>query len=64
MKKLGASHHSLLPIIKTADVPVLASRLHGLRIAMVRGTNSWTLHGSKTNYFEKNYRILRAAFRG
>lgn len=38
--------------------------LHGLRVALVTGTNSWDLHGSLTYYFDGNQRVERIAFRG
>lgn len=38
--------------------------LHGLRTAMVTGTNSWDLHGSQTYYFDTNHRLQRITFRG
>ena len=38
--------------------------LHGLRTAMVTGTNSWDLHGSQTYYFDANHRLQRITFRG
>ena len=38
--------------------------LHGLRIALVTGTNSWDLHGSLTYYFDAQQRLQRITFRG
>jgi hypothetical protein len=38
--------------------------LHGLRTALVTGTNSWDLNGSLTYFFDQNHRIQRIAFRG
>ena len=38
--------------------------LHGLRVALVTGTNSWDLHGSLTYYFDQRQRVQRIAFRG
>ncbi len=38
--------------------------LHGLRVAVVTGTNSWDLHGSLTYYFDANQRAQRITFRG
>ncbi len=38
--------------------------LHGLRIALVTGTNSWDLHGSLTYYFDAEQRLQRITFRG
>ena len=38
--------------------------LHGLRTALVTGTNSWDLNGSLTYYFDQNHRTQRIAFRG
>lgn len=38
--------------------------LHGLRVAVVTGTNSWDLHGSLTYYFDANHRVQRITFRG
>ena len=38
--------------------------LHGLRIALVTGTNSWDLHGSLTYYFDAKQRLQRITFRG
>ena len=38
--------------------------LHGLRVALVTGTNSWDLHGSLTYYFDQNHRPQRITFRG
>ena len=38
--------------------------LHGLRVAVVTGTNSWDLHGSLTYYFGSNQRLQRITFRG
>ena len=38
--------------------------LHGLRVALVTGTNSWDLHGSLTYFFDANQRLQRITFRG
>lgn len=38
--------------------------LHGLRVALVTGTNAWDLHGSLTYYFDQNQRCQRITFRG
>lgn len=38
--------------------------LHGLRTALVTGTNSWDLNGSLTYFFDQNHRTQRIAFRG
>lgn len=38
--------------------------LHGLRVALVTGTNSWDLHGSLTYYFDANHRVQRITYRG
>ena len=38
--------------------------LHGLRTALVTGTNSWDLNGSLTYFFDQNHRIQRLSFRG
>lgn len=38
--------------------------LHGLRIALVTGTNSWDLHGSMTYFFDANQQLQRISFRG
>ncbi|MFK7767043.1 MAG: DUF6690 family protein [Mariniblastus sp.] len=38
--------------------------LHGLRVALVTGTNSWDLHGSLTYYFGLNQQLQRITFRG
>jgi len=38
--------------------------LHGLRVALVTGTNSWDLHGSLTYYFDNTQRAQRITFRG
>ena len=38
--------------------------LHGLRVALVTGTNAWDLHGSLTYYFDQNHRPQRITFRG
>lgn len=40
------------------------SGLHGLRVALVTGTNSWDLHGSLTYFFDANQRPQRITFRG
>jgi hypothetical protein len=38
--------------------------LHGLRVPVVTGTNSWDLHGSLTYFFDNNHRIQRITYRG
>jgi len=38
--------------------------LHGLRVPVVTGTNTWDLHGSLTYYFDVNQRAQRITFRG
>lgn len=38
--------------------------LHGLRTALVTGTNSWDLNGSLTYFFDVNHRTQRITFRG
>jgi len=38
--------------------------LHGMRVALVTGTNSWDLHGSLTYYFDANHRVQRITYRG
>lgn len=38
--------------------------LHGLRVALVTGTNSWDLHGSLTYYFDANHVLQRITYRG
>jgi len=38
--------------------------LHGLRVALITGTNSWDLHGSLTYYFDTSHRVQRITFRG
>ncbi len=38
--------------------------LHGMRVALVTGTNSWDLHGSLTYYFDANQQPQRITFRG
>jgi hypothetical protein len=38
--------------------------LHGLRVAVVTGTNTWDLHGSLTYYFDVNQRAQRITFQG
>ena len=48
---------------RISTVPADAG-LHGMRTAMVTGTNSWDLHGSQTYYFDKNHRLQRITFRG
>jgi hypothetical protein len=48
---------------RISTVPADAG-LHGLRTAMVTGTNSWDLHGSQTYYFDTNHRLQRITFRG
>ena len=38
--------------------------LHGMRVALVTGTNSWDLHGSLTYYFDATHRVQRITYRG
>ncbi len=38
--------------------------LHGLRVALVTGTNTTDLHGSLTYYFDVDQRVQRITFRG
>jgi hypothetical protein len=38
--------------------------LHGMRVALVTGTNSWDLHGSLTYYFDATHRLQRITYRG
>ena len=38
--------------------------LHGLRTALVTGTNSWDLNGALTYFFDQNHRMQRITFRG
>ena len=38
--------------------------LHGLRTALVTGTNTWDLNGSLTYFFDQNHRPQRISFRG
>jgi hypothetical protein len=38
--------------------------LHGLRVALVTGTNSWDLHGSLTYFFDSSHRVQRITYRG
>lgn len=38
--------------------------LHGLRVALITGTNSWDLHGSLTYYLDSSQRVQRITFRG
>jgi len=38
--------------------------LHGLRVALITGTNSWDLHGSLTYYLDASQRVQRITFRG
>lgn len=38
--------------------------LHGLRVALVTGTNSWDLHGALTYYFDSGHRLQRITYRG
>lgn len=38
--------------------------LHGLRVALVTGTNAWDLHGSLTYYFDQNQKCQRITFLG
>ena len=37
---------------------------HGLRVALITGTNSWDLHGSLTYYLDTSQRVQRITFRG
>ncbi len=39
-------------------------KLHGFRVALVTGTNSWDLHGSLTYYFDDQQRAQRITYRG
>ena len=48
---------------RISTVPADAG-LHGMRTAMVTGTNSWDLHGAQTYYFDSNHRLQRITFRG
>ena len=48
---------------RVSTVPA-AQDLHGMRVALVTGTNSWDLHGSLTYYFDANHRVQRITFRG
>lgn len=38
--------------------------LHGMRVALVTGTNSWDLHGSLTYWFDASHRVQRITYRG
>jgi len=38
--------------------------LHGMRVALVTGTNSWDLHGSLTYWFDSGHRVQRITYRG
>ena len=38
--------------------------LHGLRVALVTGTNSWDLHGALTYYFDSAHQLQRITYRG
>ena len=38
--------------------------LHGMRVALVTGTNSWDLHGSLTYWFDAGHRVQRITYRG
>lgn len=38
--------------------------LHGMRVALVTGTNSWDLHGALTYFFDANHRVQRITYRG
>ena len=38
--------------------------LHGMRVALVTGTNSWDLHGSLTYWFDPGHRVQRITYRG
>ncbi len=40
------------------------SGLHGLRVPLVTGTNSWDLHGSMTWYFDARHHLQRITYRG
>ena len=48
---------------RLSAIPV-ENGLHGLRTALVTGTNSWDLNGSLTYYFDQNHRTQRIGFRG
>ena len=48
---------------RISTVPV-ETGLHGLRTALVTGTNSWDLHGAQTYYFDDRHRLQRITFRG
>ena len=48
---------------RVSTCPVVQG-LHGMRVALVTGTNSWDLHGSLTYYFDANHRVQRITFRG
>ena len=48
---------------RVSNVPV-ADGLHGKRVALVTGTNSWDLHGSLTYYFDQYQKCRRITFRG
>ncbi len=38
--------------------------LHGLRVPLVTGTNSWDLHGSMTWFYDANHQLQRITYRG
>ena len=38
--------------------------LHGMRVALVTGTNSWDLHGALTYYFDNQQQLQRITYRG
>ena len=48
---------------RLTTIPV-ENGLHGLRTALVTGTNSWDLNGSLTYFFDQNHRPQRITFRG
>ena len=48
---------------RVSSVPA-SDGLHGKRVALVTGTNSWDLHGSLTYYFDQYQRCRRITFRG
>lgn len=48
---------------RLTSIPVQGG-LHGLRTALVTGTNSWDLNGSLTYFFDQNHRVQRISFRG
>jgi len=48
---------------RVSTTPVVDG-LHGLRVALVTGTNSWDLHGSLTYFLDPSQRVQRITFRG